>query len=431
MFISPLTAWLMGAGCLAVLVRPAASTALAWSVVVLALAALDVLLAPGASAVSITRAPLAPVRQGEQTISVLTVRATGRRALRLRVRDAWPPSAQARDDRSRRRLRAGEHVQLTTHLSPQRRGSCHAQRVTVRSYGPLGLAGRQLGRSVPGTLLVLPPFVSRRYLPSRLTRLREMDGRAPVMVRGAGTEFDSLREYVMGDDVRSIDWRSTARRGEVLVRTWRPQRDRRVVIVIDCGRSAAARLGEATRLDAEIEAALLLATLASQAGDRVDVLTVDQTVRSQVRGLEGSELARALAATLATTRPTLTETNWARAAQAVRQVASQRAAVMILAAVDAAGSMDARTLRALGGLAREHTVVVGSAADGQLEVLRRERSTSDEAYTAAAAERDLLTSQRWRDLLAGQSIRMVSCSAEQLAPAMADTYLDLKAAGQL
>ena len=68
---------------------------------------------------------------------------------------------------------------------------------------------------VPGEISVLPPFRSRRHLPSRLARLREMDGRSSVQTRGGGTEFDSLRDYVRGDDVRSIDWRATARRADV------------------------------------------------------------------------------------------------------------------------------------------------------------------------------------------------------------------------
>ena len=63
------------------------------------------------------------------------------------------------------------------------------------------------------------------------------------MVRGQGTEFDSLREYVLGDDVRSIDWRATARRADVVVRTWRPERDRRILIVLDTGRTSAGRVG--------------------------------------------------------------------------------------------------------------------------------------------------------------------------------------------
>ena len=64
-----------------------------------------------------------------------------------------------------------------------------------------------------------------------------------LQVRGQGTEFDSLRDYVMGDDVRSIDWRASARRQQVVVRTWRPERDRRVVLVLDTSRTSAARRG--------------------------------------------------------------------------------------------------------------------------------------------------------------------------------------------
>ncbi|TPX01205.1 DUF58 domain-containing protein, partial [Schumannella luteola] len=69
------------------------------------------------------------------------------------------------------------------------------------------LVARQRTLRVPGALRVLPPFASRRHLPSRIARLRELDGRTSLLVRGQGTEFDSLREYVRGDDVRSIDWR--------------------------------------------------------------------------------------------------------------------------------------------------------------------------------------------------------------------------------
>src|SRR5690606_21312966 len=135
------------------------------------------------------------------------------------------------------------------------------------SYGPLGLAARQATIAAPGRIRVLPPFNSRRHLPSRLARLRELDGRTSVMIRGQGSEFDSLREYVRGDDVRSIDWRATARRRDVVVRTWRPERDRRIIIVIDTGRTSAARIDDELRLDTAFESSLLLSALASRAGD--------------------------------------------------------------------------------------------------------------------------------------------------------------------
>src|SRR5207248_11426109 len=130
----------------------------------------------------------------------------------------------------------------------------------------------QGSHSAPGTVRARPPFHSRRHLPARLARLRELDGRQAVRVRGQGTEFDSLREYVVGDDVRSIDWRASARAADVMVRTWRPERDRHLVLVLDTGRTSAGRVGDTPRLDAAMDAALLLAVLASRAGDRVDLI---------------------------------------------------------------------------------------------------------------------------------------------------------------
>ena len=142
-------------------------------------------------------------------------------------------------------LRPGARTVLTTAAAARAAAAtCAPLGVTVRLSGPLGLACRQATLDVPGTVRSLPPFDSRKHLPSRLARLRELDGRAAVRVRGQGTEFDSLREYVRGDDVRSIDWRASARNRNVVVRTWQPERDRRVVLVLDTSRTSAGRVGD-------------------------------------------------------------------------------------------------------------------------------------------------------------------------------------------
>src|SRR5690606_35886371 len=150
----------------------------------------------------------------------------------------------------------------------------------------------------------------RKHLPSRIARLRELDGNTSIQVRGQGTEFDSLREYVRGDDVRSIDWRATARAGTTMLRTWRPERDRHVVILIDTGRTAAARVGDGTRLDAALEASLLLAALAARAGDHVHLLLYDRVVRARVTGVEGAALLPAMTDAMAGVHARLGDTGW-------------------------------------------------------------------------------------------------------------------------
>ncbi|WP_418606042.1 DUF58 domain-containing protein [Georgenia sp. SUBG003] len=213
-----------------------------------------------------------------------------------------------------------------------------------------------------------------------------MDGRTAVLVRGQGTEFDSLREYVIGDDVRAIDWRATARRGDVVVRTWRPERDRRVLVVLDTARLSASRLGDAPRLDAQIEAALLLAALASRAGDRVDLVAVDNQVRARVSGEQGARLMSALAQAMAPLEPSLVEISWTTVTQVVRDTLSQRALVVLLSALEPS-AVTSRLLPVAQALTADHTVVLASASDPEVAALRADRSSSDAVYDAAAAER--------------------------------------------
>jgi uncharacterized protein (DUF58 family) len=322
-------------------------------------------------------------------------------------------------------------------LTPVRRGERRAAHVTVRSFGPLRLAARQVSIRVPGAIRVLPPFDSRKYLPSRLARLRELDGQTSVQVRGPGTEFDSLREYVRGDDVRSIDWRATARRRDpatggatLVVRTWRPERDRRVVIIVDSGRTSAARVSDEPRIDTAFEASLLLAALASRAGDHVDMIVYDRVVRGRVQGAMGAQLLGRMVDAMAPIEPQLIETDWDAVPGLVRQVTTHRALVVLLTSIDAPGASRG-LLSMLPQLTRHHTVVVASVSDPDVLAAGRERGDTEQIYRAAAAERALLDAARVAAAIRQSGGEVVTAGPADLPPQLADTYLALKAAGRL
>src|SRR5690606_30032434 len=135
--------------------------------------------------------------------------------------------------------------------------------------------------------------------------------------------------YVRGDDVRSIDWRATARAGTTMLRTWRPERDRQVVILVDTGRTAAARVGDGTRLDASLEASLLLAALATRAGDHVHLLMYDRTVRARVTGIDGAGLLPAMTDAMAPVHARLVDTDWAGAFTAIRTLTNRPSLVVV------------------------------------------------------------------------------------------------------
>ncbi len=234
----------------------------------------------------------------------------------------------------------------------------------------------------------MPPFESRKHLPSRLARLRELDGRSAVRVRGQGTEFDSLREYVRGDDVRSIDWRASARTRDVVVRTWQPERDRRVVIVLDTSRVSAARVDDVPRLDSAMEAALLLTTLAARAGDRVDVVAGDRRVRARLRLAGARDATRRLEDALAALEPEIAEADWTALAGAVQTLGRQRALVVLLSPLEPS-AVEESLLPSLPVLVRHHRVVLASVRDPELARLAAARDGLDEVYAAAAAEQAL------------------------------------------
>ena len=229
--------------------------------------AADVAFAAPVRTVRLARSGDTRVLLGERASVVLEIANPARRALRAVVRDAWQPSAGATPPHTRLTVAAGGTATLTTQLHPDRRGDKVAAAVTIRSLGPLGLAARQAQAAGtvdgPGAAAVPQPQApAGEAVPgcasSTASTVPCCAARAASSTRCASTSI--------GDDVRSIDWRATARRRDVMVRTWRPERDRRILIMLDTGRTAAGRVGGVPRLDAAMDAALLLTALASRAG---------------------------------------------------------------------------------------------------------------------------------------------------------------------
>ncbi|MGI5450054.1 DUF58 domain-containing protein [Streptomyces sp. CA-243310] len=397
--------------------------------------AVDYALAVPVRTLGLARSGDTSVRLGEHADVHLTVTNPGTRRLRARVRDAWPPSSwrpgtEGAASRHTVSIPAGERRRLTTRLFPTRRGDRRADRVTIRSYGPLGLLARQGTHTVPWTVRVLPPFASRKHLPSRLARLRELDGRTSVLTRGEGTEFDSLRDYVPGDDTRSIDWRATARQNKVAVRTWRPERDRHILICVDTGRTAAGRVGDAPRLDSALDAALLLTALAVRAGDRVDLLAHDRRPRAQVQGRSAADTLPAFVNAMATLEAELVETDARSLVSTVLRSAPRRSLVVLLTTLDAA-PIEEGLLPLLSQLTQRHTVILASVADPRVAEMSTARGSIDAVYEAAAGTQTRSQRERTADQLTRHGVHVVDAAPDHLAPALADAYLALKAAGRL
>jgi uncharacterized protein (DUF58 family) len=431
MAITGRTALIAALGAILVVLSPAPGTTLLvydGALVVAVLA--DIALAGSVRALRISRSGGTSTRQHSPVTVALTVANSGPRTVRARIRDAWAPSAGAVPRVHRVDIPAGERRRLDTVLTPSRRGDRLPSRITVRSVGPLGLGARQGRHLAPWGVRVLPPFGSRRHLPERLARLRQLDGMVAVRGRGQGTEFDSLRDYVVGDDVRSIDWRATARRDTVVVRTWRPERDRRVILALDTGRTSAGRVGDTPRLDHALDAALLLAALASRAGDHVDLVAHDRVPRAVVRGGTRAEILPTLVQAMAPLEAELVEADHRALVSTILRRQRRRALVVLFTDLNAS-VIEESLLPVLPQLTAKHTVLLAAVADPRVETMATGRRTATMVYEAAAAERAMSDRRRLTALLRRRGVEVVDAPPESFAPAVADAYLALKAAGKL
>ncbi|MEV6334499.1 DUF58 domain-containing protein [Nocardia vinacea] len=379
---------------------------------------------------TLTRESLTVIRLGRSAEAELGVVNNGTRTVRGRLWDDWPGSARAETRTHRLDLPPNTRMRVQTTLTPTYRGDRVAGPVTVRLFGLLGMAGWQSRHTVPARVRALPEFRSERLLRSKVKRLQHLEGRNVANMRGQGTEFDSFREYVAGDDVRAIDWRATARATDVLVRTWRPERNRHMLMVLDTGRISAGRVGTGTRLDASIEAALLLGGLAAAAGDSVDLLAYDRQVRTEVRGVGGRRLQLKLMHAMAGVTPALVDTDSAGLVRAAIQRARRRSLVVWFTSLDGA-AVEENLLPVLPTLAQRHRVLIVSVTDPDVAAAATKRDTLADLYPAAAAESLIAERALVQESLRRMGIDVVAAAPERLPEALADEYLELKQSGTM
>ena len=205
------------------------------------------------------------------------------RRQRVGIADELAPSLRAGTRRTELVVPAGGAVVVRTAIRPVRRGRFDITDLTVRTYGPLGLVGRQRTRREPVRLRVYPVFASRAEAELRVTKARILEvGLRSAQGRGGGTEFEQLREWTPDDEFRRVDWAATARTNKPIVRTYRAERNQTVVVLLDNGRVMAGQVAGVPRVEHAMDAAMAITTVATRLGDRCGLVAFDTAVRAVV-----------------------------------------------------------------------------------------------------------------------------------------------------
>jgi len=364
------------------------------------------------------------------------LRSTARRDLRVSCADELAPSLRPAGRRFRVKVPAGGTVSVDTSIRPIRRGRFELSELTLRIDGRLGLGSRQRTVPLSTVLWVHPPFRRRDEAELAIRRARVMEqGSRTARGLGGGTEFEQLREYGPDDEFRRIDWTATARAGRTIVRTYRAERNQRVLILLDNGRTMAGRVDGVPRVEHAIDAAMMLTAVSTRLGDRCGLVAFDREVRAVVPPSQRPSQLATVTEAMFDLEPELAESDYAGAfAEALARFRRRSMLVLLTDLVDHA--VEESLLPALPLITRTHLVVVGAVRDPQVASWAAGEDHDDvddetAVYRQAAAVMSDAARRRTVARLRGMGVTVIDEPSDRLPGALTDAYLELKGTGRL
>jgi uncharacterized protein (DUF58 family) len=368
----------------------------------------------------------------EAKVRILVENGSDRR-VRLRIKDEYPPDMSLEDDREAEfTVLPHGTAEFFYHVKPDRRGSYDFGETAVRHLSRLGLVWCQTSLGEDQPVKVYPNMRRAREM-----ELKALGARSFLAIqrravrRGEGREFESMRDYVRGDELRHISWTATARRGKLTTRQYQIERDQTVIIALDAGRLMTGRIGSETKFETALHSALALLSACARAGDNAGILVFGRRVRKYLPPRRGAEHLDAILEALHDVEPELIEPSYARAFRFIASTTKKRAFVVVLTdVVDKDSSQE--LINSLKLLRPRHLPLVATIGDRDLNsVVSKPPSDVKELFVQSAAEE--IIHQR------GAALRLVETmgglaldvTTETLAPKLLETYLKVKERGLL
>jgi uncharacterized protein (DUF58 family) len=405
---------------------------LAWDFLVLLFALLDGLRLPRAADLTATRTWSSAPALDSKTEIELTIENNGKQIVECRLIDDLPPALVAHP--ATHLLTAFPRVpaSLRYRVQPQERGDWQTGWLYIRYRSGLGLAERWARAPLTQTVRIYPALRTGEEQQIFLARSRQIDLQLrQARLRGLGRDFESLREYREGDDLRDICWTATARRGGLITRQYQTERSQAVWIVLDCGRLMRSRVAMAapmsdslfvkgtgfspyinpslrsgalapeggsstwqsveepqphTKLDHACTTAVALAQLALFSGDRVGLLAYGHSIQQRLLPGRGAAHLRQLIESLALVHAESGEADHLRATATLNRLQPRRSLILWITDL-AETAMRPEVIDGAVQLLRRHVLLFVAMAQPEVESIAQARPRSvDQMFRAAAAQ---------------------------------------------
>lgn len=404
--------------------------ALGWYALLIALAVADWMLLPAPNVLQVEREVADKLSLGiENTVQVRVKNGIGR-PLRLELRDTPPDAIPSDLPETPFRFTVGANGRHAAiyHLKPKARGDYRFGDVWLRVQGRFGMVGRIQRMESPQTVKVYPNLLETEKfnLMARRGRLQQVGIRA-ARLQGAGREFESLRDYMPDDEMRRIDWKATARRGKLVARQYEVEKSQSIILALDVGRTMLAEIDGVQKLDYAINAALLLAYVATLTEDKVGLLLFADTVQAYIPPKKGSAQVYAILEALYNAQASLAEPDY-RAALGYLQARWRRRSLVVCFTDFWDPDSSRQTIAELASLQPRHLVATVTLLDTKLvRAAEQEPEKAEDVYAKAVAMQTLDDRQRALSALTQRGVLVVDSPAEKLSAELVNRYLEVKA----
>lgn len=382
--------------------------------------------------IEVTRVRDEKLSLGAENPVKLAIRNPGYTHLRGMIRDEYPEGFDARGNVAPLDLPPRSEREITYYLTPPNRGDHEFGDIYARFFGPLGMLVRQVKYPSRSSVKVYPNLLDLRQYEINLRRQHAVQpGQKLVKIRGRGTEFESLRDYVRDDEFRAVDWKASARRGRLVSREYQEEKSQNVLIVLDCGRIMGPIIEGLSRLDHAVNAAMMLAYAASRKGDKVGLMAFGEEILTYSPPKGGKAQTLSLLRLAYNLQDAVGDSAYQRAIPYLSRRWTRRSLVVFFTDfVDPDSSKP--LISQIAGLAKKHLVMCVAMADPAVtEAASGPPETTEDAYTAAAAVQALTARKQAAMQLARSGVIVLDLPPEKFTAGVVNEYLNVKARGRL
>ncbi|MCS6929252.1 MAG: DUF58 domain-containing protein [Saprospiraceae bacterium] len=350
--------------------------------------------------------------------------------LKIAAVDELPVQLQARDFSLSAVIPPGEGLKLCYQVRPLTRGAYAFGDIHLFASSAVGLLERRFTFESSCEVAVYPSvFQMRRYELTALRGTAADKGIKRVRRLGHGYEFEQIKNYVEGDDYRSINWKASGRRGTLMVNQYEDERSQQLFCILDKSRTMNMPFGGMSLLDYAINTALIISNIALKKQDRVGLLSFSDVLGSAIPAERGIRQLRVLLKALYREQERSSEANYELLYQAVRRLIPRRALLLLFTNFESRYALE-RALPVLRNLNRMHLLVVTFFENAEVRTIAETLPTDMLGlFRQSVARQFLEEKEEIKNSLAQHGIQVVLTKPEALSVNTINKYLELKARG--